>query len=506
MRRAGVIAFLIFYCTSFFSQPVYSRDFEARKKNVPLAIINNHANYFFMLRNNKAAHDLTIERRAKPSAEIISFTPLKLDSINADWFNYDNLDHLFFEHNYHVYFLFEKVLNSKKVLYLKIIDTLGKASGFIELAALEKEKGVTEINFEYKRSYSNNILIIASQTFGNFLIKKTALLFDVEKRKTVFTKKLPIENEATGYSTAFEVNAANDLFFVLIKAHIVSYKRKYVDHAQVSVPVFFYDTLNMVAFLNNRPFPLKRSLAINNLTGLKNIRVVANQDVSVIAHVSMQQKNGENTTYFLVQKMSNDLLNDIYAVLTPLDSAIKESLTFFDGTDYKEATDKDYGFLKNFSNGKTDLQLVERVEDYYYKELLLLQSDLQTGKVTDQKIIPRKIYSFKGRTRFKNIGRVMPFMYKDKLNIVVLESPANFKKEPGDFNYHRFKKETNLWRSNLVMYSVNANGKVDKKLVYHNSNLDAVPLSYEAENCNDIIIYLNNNKVEKFLILQPDQL
>lgn len=506
MLRAGVIAFLIFYCSSFFSQPVFSRDFEARKKNVPLAILNNHPHYFFLLRNNKAAHDLTIERRAKPSAEIISFTPLKLDSINANWFNYDNLDHLFFEHNYHAYFLFEKVLNTEKTLYIKIIDTLGKATGFIQLAKLEKEKGVTAIDFEYKRTANNNILIIASQTYGNFLIKKTALVFDVEKRKIVLTKKLPIENDATGYSTAFEVNPANDLFFVLIKAHIVSYKRKYVDHAQIAVPVFFYDTLNIVAFLNNSPFPLKRNLAINNLTGLKSIRICAKENISVIAHVSMQQKAGENNTYFLDQKMSKDLANDMYAVLTPLDSSITERLTFYDGTDYKEASDKDYTFFKNFTNNETDLQLVERIEDYYYKELLLLQSDLQTGKVVHQTIIPRKVYSFKGRTRFKNVGWVMPFIYNDKLNIVVLESPANFKKEPKDFNYHRFKKETNLWRSNLVMYSIDSNGNSEKKLLYHNNNFDAVPMFYEAENCGDLIIYLNNSKAEKFLILKPDQL
>lgn len=506
MRRAGVIAFLIFYCSSFFSQPVYSRDFEARKKNVPLAILNNHNNYFFLLRNNKAAHDITIERRAKPSEEIVSFTPLKLDSINADWLNYDNLDYLFFEHNYHVYFLFEKIINSKKTLYLKIVDTLGKSSSFIELAALEKEKGVTEIEFEYKRTYNNNILIIASQTYSSFLIKKTALLFDIEQRKIVFTKKLPFENDATGYSTAFEVNAANDLFFILIKAHVVSYKRKYVDHAQIPVPVFFYDTLNIVAFLNSTTFPLKKPLAVNNLTGLKNIRIIAKENVSVVAQLSMKQKDGENTMYFLQQKISNNLSNDIYAVLTPLDSSIKENLTFYDGTDYKEAVDKDYTFFKSFSETKTELQLVERVEDYYYKELLFLQSDLNTGKVQQQKIIPRKIYSFKGRTRFKNIGNVMPFVYKNKLHVVVLESPVNFKKQAGDFNFHRFKKETNLWRSNLVMYIIDNSGNIEKKLLYHNNNFDAVPMFYEAQNCSDLILYLNNSKAEKFLILKPDQL
>ena len=72
-----------------------------------ITIINNHPNFFYLLRFNKEVHDLTIERRSKPAAEILSFCPLKLDSVNADWFDYGKLDYLFFEHRYHVYFFFE---------------------------------------------------------------------------------------------------------------------------------------------------------------------------------------------------------------------------------------------------------------------------------------------------------------------------------------------------------------------------------------------------------------
>ncbi len=505
--RIALFAFLIAYCSSFFSQPVYSRDFEARKKNVPLAIINNHSNYFFLLRYNKAAHDITIERRAKPSAEIVSFTPLKLDSINADWFNYENLDYLFFEYNYHTYFLFEKVLNSKKSIYLKITDTLGKASGFIELAALEKEKGVTEIDFEYKRTYNNNILIVASQTYGTFLIKKTVLIFDVEKRKVVLTKKLPIENAATGYSTAFEANATNDLFFVLAKAHIVSYKRKNINHEQVQVPVFFYDSLIVVSFLNKAAFPVRNKMFLDGFTGVNSIRLIPSKEtVSTLVHFSSLKPGGEICTYFLNEKFNNDLTNTSRPYIIPLDSSIKENLTFYDGTDYKSAAYKEYRLLTNLNTATTEYVLTERVEDYYYKELLVLQNDPKTGQVLHQNIIPRKIYSFKGRTRFKNIGKAMPFIFKDKLHVVVLESPANFKKETDKFNYHRFKKETNLWHSNLVMYTIDNNGVMDKKLLYHNANFDAVPLPYQAENATDIVLYLNNTKVEKFVILRPDQL
>lgn len=507
MFRVAIITFLVTYCVSFFSQTVYSRDFETRKKNVPISIINNNQGYFYLLRYNKAAHDITLERRAKPSAEIIAFTPLKLDSVNADWFDYEKLDHLFFEHNYHAYFLFEKVLNAKKTLYLKIIDTVGKASSFIELATIEKEKGVTRVDFEYKRTQNNNILIVASQVYGHFAVKKMALLFDIEKRKITLKKKLPIENDATGYSIAFDCNENNDLFCVFIKAHIASFKRKYANHTQMMVPVMFFDSLAVTGFLNNVSFPVRKELAINNLSALNSIRLSAtNNAVSVITHFAKQDNSGEVNAYFLNQKFNADLSQEIYSVVTPLNETIKESLTFYDGSDYKDASSKEYDHFRNFFVKGFDQQVSERVEDYYYKELLVWKNDMQTGKLLYQKIIPRKIYSFQGRTRFKHIAKAMPFIYGDKLHFMILEAPENFKKDANSFNFHRFKKETNLARSNLVMYKLNDDGVLEKKLIYRNAIFDAVPMPYQASEQKDVVIYLDGGKRERFAILKLDQL
>jgi hypothetical protein len=507
MFRLAIITFLVTYCVSFFSQTIYSRDFETRKKNVPISIINNNPGYFFLLRYNKEAHDITLERRVKPSAEIVSFTPLKLDSVNADWFDYEKLDHLFFEHNYHVYFLFERVLNSKKTLYLKIIDTLGKASSFIEPASIEKEKGVTRVDFEYKRTQSNNILIIASQTYGIYAVKKLALLFDVEKRKIVWKKKLPVENDATGYSIAFECNENNDLFCVFVKAHIASFKRKYVNHAQMAVPVMFFDSLALTSFLSNSSFPVKKYLAVDNLSALNSIKLsVINNAVAVTAHFAKRDNSGEVNTYFLNQKFNNDLSQEVYSVITPLNGSLKESLTFYDGSDYKDASSKEYDHFRNFFANGFDHQISERVEDYYYKELLVWKNETQTGKVLYQKIIPRKIYSFQGRTRFKHIAKAMPFMYQEKLHFMLLESPENFKKDANSFNFHLFKKETNLARSNLVLYKLNNDGGLEKKLIYHNAIFDAVPMPYQASEQEDVIIYLDGGRREKFAILKLEQL
>ncbi len=474
---------------------------------MPLSIINNHANYFSLLRYNKAAHDITIERRAKPSAEIIAFTPLKLDSLNASWFDYEKLDYLFFEHRYYNYFVFTKELNSKKEIYLKIIDTLGKASGFIQLALLEKERNVTDIEFEFKQTQNDNILVIATENFGRFAVKKTAILFDIEKRKITWKKKLPLENDATGFSTAFECNEDGELFYMLVKAHVASYKRKYVNRTQALLPVLFFDSLRVMAFLNSSAFPVKRDLALNNLSALNSIRLIAvKQQLSVIAHFAKQDTTEIINTYFLNQKFNNDLSEVIYQTIAPLDTSIKKSLTFYDGSDYNAASEKEYKHFKNFSRNNYEFQLSERVDEYYYKELISWKSDLENGKISSQNIIPRKIYSFQGRTRFKSLAKAMPFIYNDQLNVVVLENAVNFKKDPNSFNFHQFKKETNLWRANLVMYIVNSEGKLEKKLVYHNSNYDAVPLNYQTNNRQELILYLNGGKSEKFVILQLGQL
>jgi len=507
MFRVTIITFFVSYCVSLFSQPIYSRVFEARKKNVPLAIINDHKNYFYLLRYNKVAHDITIERRAKPSAEILSFTPLKLDSLNADWFDYEKLDHLFFEHNYHTYFLFERVLNSKKTIYLKISDTLGRSSGFMELASIEKEIGVIEVNFEFKRAENGNLLLIASQLYGNSVIKKTCLLFNIDKRKIIWAKKLPIENPFTGYSTAFESNKNNELFYVMIKSHVSSYTRKYLNQTQVMMPVFFYDSLTLVSFLSANKNNIKAKLAISNLSALSSIRLIPiDQEISVVAHFSKKGNNETLTPYFLNQKFSTDLTQEFYANILPMDTALIDRLTFYDGSDHNSASEKEYKYLNKFQNETIDYQISERKDDYYYKELFVWKNDLQTGKIFHQKIIPRKVFSFKGRTRFKNIGIAMTFFYDKSLAILVLESPLNFSNEPGNFEYHRFKKETNLWRANIVMYKIAADGSLKKKLIYRNANFDAVPINYQANEQKDLVLYLNNGKSEKFLILKLDQL
>src|SRR5690606_23576421 len=125
---AAVQAFLLLFIFSGLgSQPELSKSFPTPRKSIPLQIHCDSGNHFYMLRYNKMAHDITIERRRKSDASIVAFTPLKLDSVNANWFNYEHLDYIFFEKNGSFYFVFERVLNSQSKIYMKKIDTLGKS-------------------------------------------------------------------------------------------------------------------------------------------------------------------------------------------------------------------------------------------------------------------------------------------------------------------------------------------------------------------------------------------
>ncbi|MES2679202.1 MAG: hypothetical protein V4635_04925 [Bacteroidota bacterium] len=503
MKRNALLTLFVCCCTFGFSQElIFSRKFETLKKNVPLAIINSQPGYFCVLRYNKLVHDLVIERRAKPTAEMIGFTPLKLDSVNATWFDYEKLDYLFFEQHKTLYFLFEKDLNSKKTIYLKIIDSLNRSSGFIEVAKLEKEKTMFDFGFEFKTTGDNNILIVASQSYLNS-VKKTVSLFNIQHRKIDWVKKLPLENDYTGYSFAFECNQANDLFYALTKARVVGTQRRYMNHQQVEVPVFFYDTLTLVSYLNEGPVTIHKKPILANISNLNSVKILPlNGQVLVQAHYALEATAvGDKSIFFLSQRLSSDLSENFYTVTTPLSDSLKRALTFYDGTDSKQAADKEYKLVKQFAARDHIFTVCERRDENYTKEMLVFNSDPNTGQTTQQFLIPRKVLVFKGRTRLKSIGEVMLVAQGEELSLLVLEAPSNFKKAAAEFNFHKFKRENNLWGANIVMYTVNNKGGLSKKLLYANATFDLVPLRYQGDAMQDVVFYLNNNRYETFAFL-----
>ncbi|HOZ87346.1 MAG TPA: hypothetical protein PL029_06295 [Bacteroidia bacterium] len=503
MKRNALLTLFVCCCTFSFSQDlIFSRKFETLKKNVPLAIINSQPGYFCVLRYNKLVHDLVIERRAKPTAEMIGFTPLKLDSVNATWFDYEKLDYLFFEQNKTLYFLFEKDLNFKKTIYLKIIDSLNRSSGFIEIAKLEKEKTMFDFGFEFKTTNNNNILIVTSQSYLNS-VKKTVSLFNIQRRKIDWVKKLPLENDHTGYSFAFESNQANDLFYAVTKARVVGTQRRYMNHQQAEVPVLFYDTLTLVSYLNTDPVTIHKKPILANISNLNSVKILPfDGQVLVQAHYALEAtEGGDKSIFFLNQRLSTDLSENLYTVTSPLNEDLKQTLTFYDGSDSKQAADKEYRLVKQYAGRDHIYTVCERRDENYTKELLVFNSDPFTGQTKQQYLVPRKVLIFKGRTRLKSIGEVMLVTQAESLNLVVLEAPSNYKKAPAEFNFHKFKRENNLWGSNIVMYTINRQGGISKKLLYANATFDLVPLHYQGDAMEDVIFYLNNNRYETFAFL-----
>jgi len=504
MIRRAIIILLVNYCAFLFSQaPHFSRNFEARKKNIPLEILNNHPSYFYVLRLNNVVHDITIERRAKPSAEIIAFTPLKLDSVNAGWFDYENLDHLFFEQDHKAYFLFEKTLNTKKTIYLKIIDTTGKASGFIELASLEKDNATYDFEFTFKRTSNNNILIIASRYGLNGLTRTAVILFDTRAKKTLWTKKLPLEISETESSEAFECNIQNDLFYIQTKSVITGYESYYRDNLSYTVPLLKLDSVSLIKWECGSDFPAKENINPEGMTSLKEVFIFPKKENVIVSLQGLKEFNdGDSTEVQIINiKINNADLSSVFSRTNYYNTSIKDQLTFYDNP-RTEFYYKEHHFLKNHETGSYLYTISQRTEGYYHKELLLRKTDLKNGEVVAQKIIPRKIFFFKNRTRFKGIGNVMIVPFKDSLKIIVLENPANFKKDPDRYDYKGFKKETRLWNSHIISYSPDAAGRLEKKLVFKNGDFDLVPLRYESNGQKDIVFYLNSNKYEKFAILQ----
>jgi|GEM_PF-1455862 len=504
MLRSAIIIFLVNYCAFLFSQNIHlSRNFEARKKNIPLEILNDHASYFYVLRLNNAVHDITLERRAKPSAEMIAFTPLKLDSINAGWFDYEELDHLFFEQDNKVYFLFEKVLNSKKTIYLKIIDTTGKASGFIELASQERDKTLIDFEYSFKRTVNNNILIIGSKYGVNGMTRKVATLFDIRLKKSIWTKKLPLEITATEFSCAFDCNAKNDLFYTKVKSLITGYESLYKNDVRYTIPILRLDSLWLVKWESAIDFPVRKPLETHGMTSLRNASILPNDTAVFFSLQGYRERNEGDAVEGLIvnTKLNASNLDEIYSRDNFYTDLLKEQLTFYDSPQ-KEFYYKEHKLLKSYRAGASLYTVLERTEGYYHKELVFWRTDMDNGEVQSQKIVPRKIFFFKNRTRFKSMGIVMSTLFKDSLKLLVLENPSNFRKDPDVYNYKEFKKETKLYNSNLVCYSMKADGHMEKRLVFRNADFDLVPLHYEGQSQKDVVFYLNNSKYEKFAILK----
>ena len=120
--RSAIVFLMVNYSAVLFCQePVFTREFESLRGNVPMKIINPDGP--FLPLTIQQTHSWSYRWKAEQGQwQHCKAHPLKLDSVNANWFDYDNLDYLFFKSGDKLCFAFEKVLNTKRsILWIQLI-------------------------------------------------------------------------------------------------------------------------------------------------------------------------------------------------------------------------------------------------------------------------------------------------------------------------------------------------------------------------------------------------
>jgi hypothetical protein len=499
MYRGAIILALLNYFTLLLSQsqPFYSRAFPTVPKNLPISIINR-SDHFYVLRYNRMAHDLTVEKREKPSCEIISFTPLKLDSVNSPLFNYEMLDHLFIEHKNRLHFIFEKSLNNSRTVYLRSIASNGRAEGFLEIDHLEKDHVITDIRFRFFQAAPGKVLIVGEKYYANYTCRKTATLLDLDSHSKIWTYNMPIENERTGYSTSFTCGPANELYFAYVVSHIETFKRKYVNRMQQAVPQFHYDKLS-IACITNGSLTSAEVPELQDLMALHGVNLDTQGNLLTLHGFAVAERDSRiGPRLFFLHKTYRSFPDSLVsAELQPAGDEITTALTFYDGEDSDSPADKNYRLYDKRVTGEASSQLYAREDEGFYKELILNVSG--PGKVPPR-LIPRKVQYFYDRSRYKNIEKVAPVSCEGKVQYLLLEHRSNAGSNPSPFNYHSFRTLGSAENAVLVSYSMNSTGSVEKKVLYRNGDYVTFPVTYNSQGC-EYIMYLVKNKIERFAIL-----
>jgi len=491
MIRGAIILIFLNYCAFLFSQqPDFTAHMECSRKNYPIQIINNHKDYFHVLRYNTDIHDFSLEQRHKPDGRILAFTPFGLDSINAQWFNYENLEYLIYEKGNKLYFLFEKELNTKKMLYLKVIDNKGRASGFIKIAEVEYESSMARFDLIFKRA-GDKILAITSREYYDGSSRKTVMCYDPEKRNMVWTRSLPLENLQTGYSVTYELSGSGDLYYVLLNKEISSYERKFINPGQVMVPVYHYNFSTLVRISGDEQITRSRLLG-EDLTALNSICIVpGDSSVAVMMHCARPENSERSRVFFVSQFYNKDLSVNIRNKVTPLDARLDKQLTFYDGTDFDLPAAKDYSFRTMLCDSTSCFTLSQRIDGTYYKEMVLWKVNLGSGDVLNQEILPKKTYYYEELA----VKASVQCKISDGVFYAFLqEKDANAETNTRDYNYKEFKGGSG---GDLICYQISKSGEYKKRSIYVNDYFKWQPVLYQST-LNEWMFYLRKGKLETF--------
>lgn len=456
-----------------------------------------------MLRHNRKAHDLTLECRSSKNAEIIFFTPLRLDSINSKHFNYANLYYRLIEHQHNLYVVFVRELNLSKTLFFTRIDSLGKHGPFIEVLGITREANWEDFDLNLHDAGNGQILIESHILFSQNNQKKSILCYDLAKQRRRWSLQLPPENKLSGYSTAF---TADDqaLYYILLRSEITGYKRKYDKHRQLLLPDLFHDSLYLARLsLDGQIF--RKSPCLSALNHVHSLRLHSDSNsLRLYAQVSRTLSvHEEANLLFYAAAFEKAALRSLHEDYFPLSEDLNKRLKYFDGTDSDRPSDKDFTLLKEWHTGTRYLHLTERKEGGIYKELLLWEYDEQTNRLVNCGLIPRRMLSSETWSKFPDIGEALLTGPGEDPSVYLAEAPENNRLDPNTAQYYDLVKQSTIRGCNLVQYRITANKRLEKKVLYRNTGFDMIPTRVEYSGRGPLIFYLSNGKQEKFAWPKP---
>jgi hypothetical protein len=470
MRCKALIWLLLAVCNAYSQRetPI----FPMPRKSLPLTILNSGNTYFHLLRYNREAHDITVEKRSRTNGAMLAFTPLKLDSVNANWFDYEDLDRWFFSFGDRVCFVFEKVTNSERTLYCKVIDSTGRSSGFIRIASIGNN-GISDFSrIRVNRCGESGLLVMKVRTNGESMHTE-ADLFDLRKRRTVATYRLQgvllTERNAT-----------------LTKDSMLAYPIVMRSAETDSVWIAFTDRKGSTGYIRS---PVPAGFRNRNATLTVSGEELALDGIGFIA-------KGDSAYGILYQVRVNITSKRVVGTdWTPYSEHVNKQLDFYDGP-HRLPHLKHYSWVGVWTSGRYKNYLFERRDDRFAKELLYVQRD-SSGAVAAQAVIPRKLLIFRNRIPYHYVDEPMISACNGRFSVALLESRSNHKVDTS-FRYHKFAKETGLWNANIVSYGVE-NGRAVRSIIYRNAGFDLVPVQYDACGRCGAIYYITNSRDEKFL-------
>ena len=506
MPRGLILVLFVLAQAAANCQLKFSKLYHTPPRSSALGIYNLEPDHFYITRYNRLAHDITIERRKKSDGSVAAFTALKLDSVNAPWFNYENLDHSLFMKDGSLFFVFTRVLNNKSELYMKRIDSLGKSSGFIQIMSMSGERNDDFLELAFTVTDQKQLLIRATHAQGTTVYRQVQL-YEPLSRTFVYSARLPQENPVTGYSRDYLFDKDGNLYYLLFH-HSYEWRIEGIGPPDLSFSTlvsssFTVEAVDLVLLNTEGANFQKKKIDLKGVSAVHAVvPSVTPEGFRLQVMYSGTDVQGKEQIRFSVHHIDRTLTRE-RIVDQPLSEKLTRSLTFYDGSDYDGASRKNYSLEASACAGPTCYHFSERVQQNYFKELLVWQSD-STGKLLTQALIPRKILYFADRTRFRNLGKVMHATGVNSVYSFLIENRGNEKTNADEFSFHDFKRQETVAGANLVAY-VLKDGACTKKIVYRNSDYSCVPVNYQAT-MPDLVLYLVKNDVERFGVVMLDKL